>query len=75
MTRYELWDWRSGNIVADFANEEAALTSVRETVRTLGREAAAGLMLGTSEESGDGAMIAEGDELIARAEMMVLRSA
>jgi hypothetical protein len=67
-TRYELWDARSGNIVADFASEDEALDSVRETVRTLGRAAAADLMLGTNDLAGEGALIAEGDVLIDRAE-------
>jgi hypothetical protein len=67
-TRFELWDARSGNIVADFASEEEALRSVRETVRTLGREFAADLMLGTNDAAGEGVLIAEGDALIARAE-------
>ena len=68
MIRFELWDWRSGNIVADFASEEEALASVRETIRAQGRAAAAGLMLGTNDEAGEGVPIAEGDALIARAE-------
>lgn len=68
MTRFELWDARSGNIVADFASEEEALGSVRETIRTLGREVAADLMLGTNDAAGEGMLIAEGDALIALAE-------
>ena len=65
--RYELWDKDSGNLVAVFDSEESALASVGRTLDAHGPTAVETLALGTSDENGDGELIAEGAALLAQA--------
>lgn len=65
---YELWDLETRNIVAVFDSEETALAGVRQTLYLQGRESAETLFLGTNDEDGDGELIAQGADLVARAE-------
>lgn len=67
-TQYELWDVGSGNLVAVYESEEAALESVRLDLYEHGRAIVETLALGTHEDDGGGRQIAAGDDLIARAE-------
>lgn len=67
-TQYELWDVGSGNLVAVYESEEAALESVRLDLHEHGRAIVETLALGTQEDDGGGRQIAAGDDLIARAE-------
>lgn len=52
-TRYELHDTETHNIVAGFANEDAALVAVREMLREDGHQATATLLLLAVDEHGD----------------------
>lgn len=70
-TTYELWDYESGNLVAVYQSEEAALEAIGADLRQHGRAAVATLTLGTAEADGAGRQIAAGEDLIARAEALV----
>ena len=66
--RYELWDLDTGNCVGMYDTEPEALADVRDTVQRYGREAAVTLGLGRRESETEFAAVAEGAELLARAE-------
>ena len=63
---YELWELSSGNAIAEFETEVAALEVVRRMVQKHGRDGAATWSLVTVEGDDD-TLIADGDALIDRA--------
>jgi hypothetical protein len=64
---YELWDHESGNAVAEFPDEAAALAHVRRALRRHGPDAVRHLTLAYEDEKGETMAIAWGDTLIDRA--------
>lgn len=64
---YDLWDVESGNIVNTFETEREALDVVRTLLDLNGPEYALALSLGFEGEDGSMRIIAEGDDLAARA--------
>jgi hypothetical protein len=63
---YELMDVESANLIGTYESEEAALAVVRAAIRAHGASAIAPLAVGCVDDKGNGALIAEGAELIAR---------
>ena len=63
---YELIDVESGNLIGTYDSEADALAVVRHAVRENGAAYVESLALGRSDENGDGALIAEGAELLER---------
>jgi len=64
---YDLWDVESGNIVNTFETEREALNVVRTLLDLNGPEYAQVLSLGFEGDDGSMRIVAEGDELAARA--------
>lgn len=64
---YELWDVETGNLIADFAEESAALRAVREGMNDDGLTPWATVVLARVEPSGERMSIAQGSVLVARA--------
>jgi hypothetical protein len=60
--RYSLWDMETGNVICDFASQDAALRFVRRHVRTV--EDAASLLLQADDRESSTA-IASGRDLFA----------
>ena len=71
---YELWNTRTGNIVAGFETEEAALEAVRQAIESYGRDYAERLLLGREDRHGRSRRIAAGAELVQRVLTMRPRS-
>jgi hypothetical protein len=67
MATYELWQMRSGNLMATFETEPAALAAIREAMRRHGAGYAATLALGREDGRGRSKPIAMGAELAERA--------
>jgi hypothetical protein len=68
---YELWDVEFGNLLADFATEDAALAVVRDTVEARGADSITHLALAYEDENGDTHPIAAGLALADRAHRSV----
>lgn len=66
MTFYTLVNLSSGTVVGDYDTEDAALAAVKDVVRRRGPEAVATIGLGRHDDDAI-CLIAEGDELAARA--------
>jgi hypothetical protein len=66
-TVYELMDVESANLIGTYESETEALSVVRAAVAAHGKVAIDGIALGYEDEKGNGAMIAKGAELVARA--------
>jgi hypothetical protein len=64
---YELWEMRTGNLVASFSHEGDALALVRDAIQAHGEDYARNLALVREDESGHTAAVAESSELIERA--------
>ena len=64
---YDLWDVESGNIVNTFETEREALRVVRTLLDLNGSEYARSLSLGVEDDDGSMRIVAEGDDLAARA--------
>lgn len=67
---YALWDAETGNVVAWFDSEDDALATVRDALGGADPESAETLFLSREDEDGQPSLIAEGPELIARAEAL-----
>lgn len=65
---YELWELASGNQIADFDDEAAALAVVREGIAEDGADAWATVALARVEPDGERVAVAEGAALAARAQ-------
>jgi hypothetical protein len=65
---YELWETATGNIVGGFGSEAAALAIVRKSVHAHGSHYAGTWALLAEDDGENVEMIAEGTELIERAE-------
>lgn len=63
---YELIDVESGNLIGTYASEAEALDVIRRAVFENGTAYVESLALGRSDEDGEGALIAEGTELLER---------
>jgi hypothetical protein len=63
----DLWHVESGNIVNTYATEREALSVVRSLLELNGLQYARTLSLGYEADDGSMGIIAEGDELLARA--------
>lgn len=66
--RYELWDLEGRNCIGAYETEAEALADVRETLRRYRPPGAASLALGWENERGELVAIADGADLVARAE-------
>lgn len=64
---YELMELTTGNLVAVFDTEDAALQSVRRDYERLGRDGVITLGLASWAEDESGEHIASGEDLLARA--------
>ena len=64
---YELMDVESANLIGTYDSEGEALGIVRAAIATHGTSAMDGIALGYEDEEGNGALIAEGTALVARA--------
>jgi hypothetical protein len=64
---YELMDVESANLIGTYDSESAALAVVRAAIQAHGRACVASLALGCEDDDGNGALIAEGTDLAARA--------
>jgi len=64
---YELWDTETGNLIGDYIDEAAALLDVKEGIQTDGGELWLSVALARVEPGGERIPIAQGTELIARA--------
>lgn len=65
---YELWDTKTGNLIADYTEEIAALRDVREGVREDGPDMWATVALAGVAPDGTRVPIAQGGDLLAHAE-------
>ena len=65
---YELVNLSSGNRIGEFDTESEALQDVQAHYSRFGPQALSGIALTEQDEAGNGKIIAEGDELAARAE-------
>jgi hypothetical protein len=63
---YEVWEMRSGNLVASFGTEADALALVRDAVEAHGEEYGRHLALVREDDDDSSTAIAAGDQLIAR---------
>jgi hypothetical protein len=63
---YEVWEMRTGNLVASFAAEEDALTLVRDAVTAHGDVYGRHLALVREDEHGQSTTVAAGEQLLAR---------
>jgi hypothetical protein len=66
---YDLWDVESGNIVNTYETEREALVVVRQLLELNGREYARVLSLGFENDDGSMGVVAEGEQLAARAQV------
>ena len=64
MATFELWNTESGNLLGSFANEELALTAVREAIRRNGEGYGEMLVLGSESSRGNSKVIASGRQLV-----------
>lgn len=64
---YELIDVESGNLIGTYDSEDEALSIVRRAVQLNGSGFVDTLALGYEDDDGEGAQIAAGAELLARA--------
>lgn len=64
---YELMDVESANLIGTYESETAALAVVRAALRAHGPASVAPLALAYEDDNGNGALIAEGADLAARA--------
>ena len=64
---YELWEMRSGNLVASFSREADALALVRDALRKHGAEYVENLALVREDEAGRSTAVAEAGGLVERA--------
>lgn len=64
---YELLDVETGNLIGTYESEAEALTIVRRAARLNGAAYVEALALGYEDDDGDGAQIAAGADLLARA--------
>jgi hypothetical protein len=62
---FQLMDQSTGNVILEYDTEEAALVELREVARGAGRDEIRGLAL-LKFQDGRPALVAAGDELIAR---------
>jgi hypothetical protein len=69
---FQLWEAESANLVGSYPTQEAALTIVREAVRSHGRDLVRSLVLVREDARGRLTTVAEGDGLI---ELAVARTA
>lgn len=67
MKSYALWELRTNNMVRSFDNEHDALRLVLEAIELNGPEIAEHLSLDVEDETGEGHLIAYGQELAERA--------
>ena len=70
---YELWDTETGNLIGDYTAETAALLDVRDGVRHDGAEPWAAVALARVAPDGKRVTLAQGTELVARAEAALSR--
>lgn len=68
---YEIWDVEFGNLLADFATEDAALAVVRDTVEARGVDSTTHLALAYEDEDGETHPIAAGAALAERAQRAI----
>lgn len=68
MAHFELVNLCSGNQIGEFETEGEALRDVIAVVERRGAQALAGIALGEADDSGHGRIVAEGDELVRRAQ-------
>jgi hypothetical protein len=61
---YEVWDMRSGNLVASFSREEEALALVRDAVATHGEAYGRSLALIREDDDGTSTTMAVSDQLL-----------
>ena len=69
MLIYELWETESGNLMASFGSEGAALAAVASLVREYGPSSVATVALARLDDEDEGCemtRLAAGDELLAR---------
>lgn len=64
---YELMDVESANMVGWYDTEEDALAVVRSALDRFGPDSVMSLALATSDEDGNGELVASGADLIQRA--------
>jgi hypothetical protein len=64
---FELWNTRTRNLVASFADETAALSFVRDALRDHGVDYVARLALAREGEDGRSETVASGQALVERA--------
>lgn len=57
---HELWDYESGNLLADFISRADALTTVRDGVQQHGRDYVAIWRLGRTDDAGLNERLLEG---------------
>ena len=60
---YELWEAESGNMIAGFPTNSAALALVREQIEAAGPESVGTWFLGCEEDDGESTTIAKGAQL------------
>ena len=63
---YEVWEMRSGNLVASFGTEAAALGLVRDALEAQGEEYGRHLALVREDDDGTSTAVAMGDRLLER---------
>jgi len=68
MAYYELVNLASGNLVGDYDTEADALRDVRLMVDRYGPSSVATIGLGRNDDEGQVILVAEGADLVARAE-------
>ena len=61
---YELWDFKTRNVIGYFDTQDDALRRVREILDTYGAEEAMSFGLGTEDDNGESRAVAEGAELV-----------
>ena len=64
---FELLDVETGNLIATYETEEEALAVVRRAARLNGPSYVDALALGYEDDDGEGAQLAAGSDLLARA--------
>jgi hypothetical protein len=64
---YEVWEMRTGNLVASFGLEEDALALVRDAMQAHGEAYALNLALVREDEAGHSTAVAAAEQLIKRA--------
>jgi hypothetical protein len=68
MTGYELWETRTGNLMASYETQADALDVVARTVRAHGADRVMSFALFQVDDDGDLQPIASGTDLVALAE-------